>query len=144
MRHLFNCRIRKDTDKRGHKVYWRGRISLTNLIALAIVAVGVYYAWTQGLLNPSSRPASSHTDIIVYTSNRCGTPCNRIIRLLEEQNVYFQVRNVEEDAGVAEELREKLDSIGFHQGIYRLPVVDIFGEVLPVPSIRDVKERIRS
>ncbi len=123
-------------------MFWHGRISLSNILALAVVALGAYYAWTQGWLDPSSQNYSAHDEIIVYVSNRCGTPCTRLVRELEADDVDVQVRNVDEDSGVAEELRAKLDDIGFHQSIYRLPVVDVYGEVLPVPSIRDVRDRI--
>ncbi len=56
----------------------------------------------------------------------------------------LSVLNVDDDHEVAQELRDKLDAIGFYQKIFRLPVVDIRGVVLPVPSIKDVDRRLRS
>jgi hypothetical protein len=70
-------------------------------------------------------------------------PCNRLVDVIRKENVLFHVLNVDDDVEIAQELREKLDAIGFRQTIYRLPVVDLYGEILPVPSIRDVKQRLR-
>ncbi len=120
-----------------------GRITFKNLIVLAAIASAAYFAWTEGLFQMFNRSHTQHSDVLVYVSNRCGTPCNRLVETIRRQNVLFHVLNVDDDEEIAQELREKLDSIGFRQTIYHLPVVDIYGEILPVPSIRDVKQRLR-
>ncbi len=120
-----------------------GGISFKNLLVLAVIAVAVYFAWTKGLFKVFTPSRTQHSDVIIYVSNRCGTPCNRLADMVREQNVLFHILNVDDDEEIAQELREKLDAIGFRQTIYRLPVVDLYGEILPVPSIGDVKERLR-
>ena len=119
-----------------------GRIDLKGLVPIVIVVLVLYFAWANGLLNKFFGPSARHGDIIVYVSNRCGTSCNRLIDTVREENVLFQVLNVDEDEEYAEELRIKLDSIGFRQTIYHLPVIDIYGEILSVPSIKDVQNRL--
>ncbi len=120
-----------------------GGISFKNIIVLVVIASAVYVAWTEGLFQAFTRSRTQHSDVIIYVSNRCGTPCSRLVDMIREQNVLFYVLNVDDDVEIAQELREKLDAIGFRQTIYRLPVVDLYGEILPVPSIRDVKKRLR-
>lgn len=120
-----------------------GGIAFKNLIVLVVIAAAVYFAWTAGLFNVFTPSLTQHSDVIVYVSNRCGTPCNRLVEMIREENVLFHISNVDDDDEIAQELREKLDAIGFRQTIYRLPVVDLYGEILPVPSIRDVKKRLR-
>lgn len=120
-----------------------GGISFKNLIVLVVIATAAYFAWTEGLFKIPTSSRTEHGDIVIYVSNRCGTPCNRLVEIVREQNVLFHVLNVDDDEEIARELREKLDTIGFRQAIYRLPVVDMYGEILPVPSVRDVKERLR-
>jgi hypothetical protein len=120
-----------------------GGISFRNLIVLVVIASAVYFAWTEGLFKIFTRSHTQHSDVIVYVSNRCGMPCNRLVDVIRKENVLFHVLNVDDDVEIAQELREKLDAIGFRQTIYRLPVVDLYGEILPVPSIRDVKQRLR-
>lgn len=120
-----------------------GGVSFKDLIFLVVVASAAYVAWTEGLFNFLTSARTQHSDVIIYVSNRCGTPCNRLVDVVREQNVMVHVLNVDDDEEIAQELREKLDAIGFRQTIYRLPVVDLYGEVLPVPSVRDVKQRLR-
>lgn len=110
---------------------------------LVVIASAAYFAWTEGLFKIFTRSHTKHGDLIIYVSNRCGTPCNRLVEIVREQNVLFYVLNVDDDEEIAQELRGKLDAIGFRQTIYRLPVVDMYGEILPVPSVRDVKQRLR-
>jgi len=120
----------------------RGRINLKGLVPITIVGLVLYFAWANGLLNKFSRLSASHGDIIIYVSNRCGPPCDRLTDTVREENVLFQVLNVDEDQEYAKELRTKLDSIGFRQTIYHLPVIDIYGEILSAPSIKDVQNRL--
>ncbi len=120
-----------------------GGIPFRNLIVLVVIASAVYFSWTEGLFKIFTRSHTQHNDVVVYVSNRCGTPCNRLVGMIREENVLVYVLNVDDDEEIAQELREKLDAIGFRQTIYRLPVVDLYGEILPVPSIRDVKRRLR-
>ncbi len=110
---------------------------------VAAIALGAYFAWTEGMFKSFVGVDTQHDDVIIYVSNRCGTPCNRLIDIIRQQNVRFYVLNVDDDEEVAQELRAKLDAVGFRQTIYRLPVVDLYGEILPIPSIKDVKQRLR-
>lgn len=120
----------------------RGGVSIRNVIGIAVIAVAAYYVWSGGLINSMSAP-QSHNDVIVYVSQRCGTPCSSMVRAIQAEDVNFYTLDVDQDHENAEELRDKLDAIGFRQTIYKLPVVDVYGEVLPVPSIADVRDRLR-
>jgi hypothetical protein len=120
----------------------RGGVSISNVIGVAVIATAAYYVWSNGLVGGTSGP-ESHNDVIVYVSKRCGTPCDAMIAAIRAESVDFYTVDVDQDYENAEELRDKLDAIGFRQKIYRLPVVDMYGEVLPVPSVADVRDRLR-
>lgn len=113
---------------------------MKNIIVVLVVAAAGYYAWDKYLSSQPAGSIRSHNDVIVYTSKSCGQPCWKMTRMLKEQNVAFIVELVDEDYKVKEELRRKLDAIGFNQKVYKLPVIDVYGNVFPDnPSLKTVK-----
>lgn len=113
---------------------------MKNIIVVLVVAAAGYYAWDKYMNSQSVGGIRSHNDVIVYTSQSCGRPCWKMTKMLDEQNVAFIVELVDEDDKIKDELRRKLDAIGFNQRVYKLPVVDVYGNVFPDnPSMNKVK-----
>lgn len=117
-----------------------GHRRMKNIIVVLVVAAAGYYAWDKYMNSQSVGGIRSHNDVIVYTSQSCGRPCWKMTKMLDEQNVAFIVELVDEDDKIKDELRRKLDAIGFNQRVYKLPVVDVYGNVFPDnPSMNKVK-----
>ena len=116
--------------------------TLAGLVALAAAA---YLIWTGYLASRfAPEPARLHEDIIVYSRSGCA-PCIAMTRLLQAERHPFTEFFVDEDDDASEELRRKLDALGFHQRIYELPVVDIYGTVFPDnPSRKLIEDHLRS
>ncbi|MDH3690865.1 MAG: hypothetical protein OEU36_15565 [Gammaproteobacteria bacterium] len=112
---------------------------MKNAIVLLVLVAAGYFVWDKYLRGVGDGPVMSHDDIIVYSSEGC-SPCLKMINMLERENVSVIVRTVDDDDKAKVELRNKLDAIGFKQQLYKLPVVDIYGQVFPDnPSRKKVK-----
>lgn len=120
------------------------RTKITNLVLLVALAVIGYLVWENVLRNLIMGSGASHSDVIVYVSNNCGQRCDRMIEAIDNEGIPLISLNVDDDHEVALELREKLDRAGFRPQIYRLPVVDVYGEIMADnPSIKKVKARLK-
>lgn len=109
------------------------------VLAIVFIAAG-YYIWETYLQDRFSRQLEAHDEVIVYASGTCGRPCREMIAMLRQERVVLVVHYIDEDDEARQELRKKLDAIGFDQQIYKLPVVDVYGHVLPDnPSRKNVK-----
>jgi hypothetical protein len=128
----------------GHGTRQGGAILLKNLVAALLLAGFAYTAW-QLFERGGGTALKHHKNIIVYTSGSCGLPCRDMVNAIRGEGEHVYVVNLDDDHEAQEELAGKLDAIGFDRKIYRLPVVDVFGEVFPDgPAIKKVLAAVRS
>lgn len=128
----------------GHGTHQGGAVMLKNLFIALLLLVLAYTAW-QLFERGGGTILQAHNDIIVYTSDSCGLPCRDMVNAIRGEGEHVYVVNLDDDHEAQEELAGKLDAIGFDRKIYRLPVVDVFGELFPDgPAIKKVLSAVRS
>ena len=85
----------------------------------------------------------SHNEIIVYVSDSCARTCRPVIKAIKARNEFYYELNVDQDSDAAAELDAKLEASGFTRKVYQMPVVDIYGTILPDnPSIQKIMETL--
>ena len=113
-----------------------------NLLTVIIAAAGGYLLWNGYLAAKLAPEERLHERVLVYSRAGC-LPCTRMVNELSAERVPVTELFVDDDEYLQNEVRSKLDDIGFRQRVYELPVVDVFGKVFPDnPSIRKVKAHL--
>lgn len=118
---------------------------MKSIVYIALLAALAYGAWEFVIRDKLFQEQASHGDIIVYTSNSCGLACSEMVEAIRGTSEHVFSLNVDEDSDIEDELAAKLEAVGFDRKIYRMPVVDVFGEVLADgPPIKRVMEAIQN
>ncbi len=116
---------------------------LKNLLTLLVIGAGGYIFWDGYVAARLAPEGRLHERVLVYSRADC-LPCTRMVRELSAERVPVTERFVDDDEHVQNEVRRKLDEIGFRQRVYQLPVVDVYGKVFPDnPSIPKVKAHLK-
>ena len=115
---------------------------MRKLPVVVLLAIAAYLLWW-ALGDREQGSLDEHEDIVIYTSNSCGKPCKDMIEAIQAAGVHAYVSNLDDDHELEDELRAKLTAIGFDRKVYRLPVVDVYGTLLPDnPPVRRVMKVI--
>lgn len=85
-------------------------------------------------------PGEGIPEIIVYGNEKCGY-CRETIAWLEEQNISFIYRDVEQYGTFQEEMFNKMLRAGLPKTAY-FPVLDIKGQIIMRPKFEDIKKAL--
>ena len=121
-----------------------GAVTVKHLVLVGALGALAYTAW-ELIDHRGGTGLGRHGEIIVYTSDSCGLRCRDMVEAIRGEGEHVYVLSLDGDQDAQDELADKLDAIGFDSRVYRLPVVDVYGEVIPDgPSIKKVLSAVRA
>jgi glutaredoxin len=102
------------------------------------------YTWQKRATAPStvSSKYTSHNEVIMYSLTTCGH-CKLMAGELQNANIAFTEKFIDNDANAMAELKQKLADAGLAPRSYGTPIMDVHGTIMPDnPGLAAVRKRL--